>query len=88
MNADERRYNLMMEKVIRTGRQAALSAGAILRQNYLKPHRVTLKGAIDPVTETDLQSQETIIALIRQTFPDHGFLAEEERAGQGRGGQP
>ncbi len=67
----------MLEKVVQTGRQAALAAGAVLRQNYSKPHQITMKGAIDPVTESDLQSQEMIIALIRQSFPDHGILAEE-----------
>ncbi len=59
------------------GRQAALAAGAVLRQNYEKPHDITLKSAIDPVTESDLASQKTIISIIRQTFPDHGILAEE-----------
>jgi myo-inositol-1(or 4)-monophosphatase len=74
----------MMEKVTRIGRQAALAAGAVMRQNYLKPHRVTLKGVIDPVTETDYQAQEIIVAIIRQAFPDHGLLAEErEREGAG-----
>jgi myo-inositol-1(or 4)-monophosphatase len=63
------------------GRRAALAAGAVLRQNYLKPHRITMKGAIDPVTESDFQSQEIIIGAIRQAFPDHGLLAEEGRAG-------
>ncbi len=72
----------MLEKISQVGRQAALAAGAVLRLNYLKPHHVTLKGAIDPVTETDLQAQEMIIALIRRSFPDHGFLAEEESAGE------
>jgi len=67
----------MLQKVARVGRQAALAAGAVMRQNYLKPQRVTLKGAIDPVTETDYQAQETIVAIIRQAFPDHDFLAEE-----------
>ena len=72
----------MLGKVVRIGRQAALAAGAVLRQNYLKPHRVTLKGVIDPVTETDYQAQEIILAIIRQAFPDHAFLAEErEREG-------
>ena len=46
-----------------------------------------MKGAIDPVTETDFQCQEIIIGMIRQAFPDHGFLAEE-RAGEGDVGQP
>ncbi|MDP3181382.1 MAG: inositol monophosphatase family protein [Desulfobaccales bacterium] len=69
------------------GRQAALAAGEVLRRDYLKPHHITLKGAIDPVTETDLKSQETIINLIRQHFPDHGILAEEVLGeGPGTGG--
>jgi hypothetical protein len=32
----------MLEAVARIGRQAALAAGAVMRQNYLKPHQVTL----------------------------------------------
>jgi myo-inositol-1(or 4)-monophosphatase len=67
----------MMEQVVRIGRQAALAAGAVQRLSYLKPHRILLKGDIDPVTEADLRCQELIISLIRQVFPDHGFLAEE-----------
>ncbi|MEW6388517.1 MAG: inositol monophosphatase family protein, partial [Thermodesulfobacteriota bacterium] len=82
----------MMQTIIQTGRQAALAAGEIMRRNYLKPHHVTLKSAIDPVTETDLACQQTIITLIQQTFPEHGFLAEErirEDVGEGaRGHRP
>lgn len=70
-----------IDRIAAVSRQAALAAGAVLRQNYYKPHQITYKGAIDPVTETDLQSQEMITALIRQTFPDHGLLAEEKMAG-------
>jgi myo-inositol-1(or 4)-monophosphatase len=68
----------LLEKVAQTGRQAALEAGALLRRNYYQPHQITMKGAIDPVTESDFQSQEMIIALIRQTFPEHAILAEED----------
>jgi len=67
----------MLNNVAHIGRQAALTAGEVLRHDYLKPHRITLKGVIDPVTETDLKSQETIINLIRQNFPAHAILAEE-----------
>ena len=77
----------MPDKIAQIGRQAALAAGAVMRQNYPKPHEITMKGAIDPVTETDFQCQEIIIGMIRQAFPDHGFLAEE-RAGEGDVGQP
>ncbi|MBU4232225.1 MAG: inositol monophosphatase [Desulfobacterales bacterium] len=72
----------MPDKIAQIGRQAALAAGAVMRQNYHQPHEITMKGAIDPVTETDFQCQEIIIGMIRQAFPDHGFLAEE-RAGEG-----
>jgi|UniRef100_A0A7C3Z3Q6 myo-inositol-1(or 4)-monophosphatase len=72
----------MKDKIVKVGRQAALAAGAVLRLNYLKPHEVHLKGVIDPVTETDLQAQDIIVRIIRQGFPDHGFLAEESE-GQG-----
>ena len=77
----------ILDQVAETGRQSALAAGAVLRQNYYKPHQITMKGAIDPVTESDLQSQEMIIALIRQTFPEHGILAEET-LGEATGEQP
>ena len=77
----------MPDKIAQIGRQAALAAGAVMRQNYLKPHEITMKGAIDPVTETDFQCQEIIIGMIHQAFPDHGFLAEE-RVGEGGSGPP
>jgi myo-inositol-1(or 4)-monophosphatase len=73
----------MSDKIAEIGRQAALAAGAVMRQNYTKPHEITLKGAIDPVTETDFQCQELIIGMIHRAFPDHAILAEE---GAGEGG--
>jgi myo-inositol-1(or 4)-monophosphatase len=69
------------DQVRQVGRQAALAAGALLKLNYEKPHDITLKGAIDPVTESDFAAQKTIVNLIRQTFPDHGILAEERMEG-------
>ena len=77
----------MSDKIAQIGRQAALAAGAVMRQNYPKPHQITMKGAIDPVTETDFQCQEIIIGMIRRAFPDHGFLAEE-RGGEDVGQPP
>jgi myo-inositol-1(or 4)-monophosphatase len=74
-----------LDQVRKVGRQAALAAGALLKGNYEKPHDITLKSTIDPVTESDFASQKTIINLIRQAFPDHGILAEEvmEEVGEG-----
>ncbi len=75
-----------LEHIAQVGRRAALAAGFLLKLNYEKPHDITLKGAIDPVTESDLASQETIISLIGLTFPDHGILAEEEGVNADVGG--
>jgi len=78
----------MLARAAQVGRDAALAAGALLRRNYLKPHQVTLKGAIDPVTESDLKAQQLILALIFKAFPDHGILAEEKMGEGGlEGGQ-
>ncbi|MFA5111277.1 MAG: inositol monophosphatase family protein, partial [Desulfobaccales bacterium] len=75
----------MPDNIAQIGRQAALAAGAVMRLNYEQPHEITMKGAIDPVTETDYQCQDLIMAMIHRAFPDHGFLAEER---VGEGGQP
>ncbi len=75
----------MSDALLKVARQAAVAAGALLRLNFDRPHDITLKGVIDPVTESDLQSQEIIISLIRQVFPDHAFLAEEDLPGSGGG---
>lgn len=75
----------MSDALLTVARQAALAAGALLRLNFNRPHDITLKGVIDPVTESDLQSQEMIISLIRQAFPDHAILAEEDLPGFGGG---
>ncbi len=73
------------EQIRQVGRQAARAAGALLKQNYEKPHCITMKGAIDPVTESDFASQKLIVNLIHQAFPDHGILAEEVMDGVGEG---
>ncbi|MEJ5329089.1 MAG: inositol monophosphatase family protein [Desulfobaccales bacterium] len=73
----------MNDSFLKVARQAAVAAGALLRLNFDRPHDITLKGVIDPVTESDLQSQEIIISLIRQAFPDHAILAEEDLPGSG-----
>jgi len=80
----------MSDTFLRVARQAALAAGALLRLNFTRPHDVTLKGVIDPVTESDLQSQEIILSLLQRAFPEHDFLAEEDRGEKnpGPGGHP
>ena len=63
--------------VITAAGRAALSAGAILRDLYGRPHRITHKGAIDLVTEADVAAEKAIIDLLRKELPGADFLAEE-----------
>jgi myo-inositol-1(or 4)-monophosphatase len=70
----------LLEHIQRAAREAALEAGALLRRNFAQPHRITLKGRHDPVTESDFQSQHLIIQRLSQDFPEYRFLAEETGA--------
>jgi len=54
----------------------ARDAGGLLMQR-LGAAKVTNKGDIDLVTETDLASENLIIERIRSYYPQHGILAEE-----------
>ena len=59
--------------------QAAMEAGRLLRNSVGKVKSIeTKKGNVrDLVSEIDRASEATIIGIIRQRYPDHGFLAEE-----------
>ncbi len=75
----------LLQQIQQTGREAALAAGALLRQNFTQPQQVKLKGRHDPVTESDFQSQHLIIQTLTETFPDHHFLAEETGSPENQG---
>ncbi|MCF8045455.1 MAG: inositol monophosphatase [Desulfarculaceae bacterium] len=65
-------------KFTKTSENAARKAGRIHLDNLDQSVNVRAKNAsFDLVTESDLQAEKEIVALIRSEFPDHGFLAEE-----------
>ncbi|MFQ5586908.1 MAG: inositol monophosphatase family protein [Thermodesulfobacteriota bacterium] len=64
-----------------TAVRAAREAGRLLKENLGHAIRVEYKGEVDIVTEMDRRSEEIIVGLIRDAFPDHGILTEE---GEGR----
>ncbi len=57
--------------------EAAIAASHIIREALNKPRVADHKGKTDLVTETDHLSEKTIKSIIRSSFTDHGFLAEE-----------
>jgi len=61
--------------------EAAVQSGKLLKQGYSTQFEVSFKpGKHNLVTEYDLASEKQIISLIRETYPDHNFLCEEEGA--------
>ena len=63
--------------------RTALTAGAILRDRYEQPHAITMKGAIDLVTEADLASEAAILALLAEHTPGAAVMTEETAASHG-----
>ncbi|MBI4775166.1 MAG: inositol monophosphatase [Deltaproteobacteria bacterium] len=74
-----------MNSALDVARRAAQKGGDCIRKSWGRVHDVQFKGAVDLVTETDLESQRIIVAEIRGAFPDHSILAEEEGLSEERG---
>ena len=67
-----------------TAWDAANAAGQIIRENWQQPKTIDYKGAIDLVTTVDRECERKIIEMIRQNFPNHSILAEEETDVEGK----
>lgn len=62
---------------LRLAKQAAQSAGALIRNSVDKVQQVEHKSAIDLVTSIDRQSEHRIVELVRKYYPEHSIVAEE-----------
>ncbi|MDR3253566.1 MAG: inositol monophosphatase [Endomicrobium sp.] len=60
-----------------TALAAAKKGAAVLMKYYNTVLDIEYKGEIDPVTQADKNSQKAIIKVIKDVFPQHGILAEE-----------
>ena len=58
-------------------KKCALKAGEIIREGFHRTKTIEYKGMGDPVTEYDRRSEDLIVGIIRERFPDHAILAEE-----------
>jgi myo-inositol-1(or 4)-monophosphatase len=56
----------------------SVEAGELVRRKWSEPRQISEKGYRDFVTDADFASQTLITNAIRQTFPGHGFLTEED----------
>ena len=68
---------MMDEELKRIALKAVREAGAILMKYFGKAQSIDYKGEINLVTEVDRQSEEAILSIIKDSYPDHRILAEE-----------
>lgn len=66
-----------MNEFLKVAGDTAREAGAVLRQEFDRPKKISYKGEVDIVTESDRRSEEIIVARLREHFPGHGIVAEE-----------
>lgn len=76
-----------LERIKQVGIAAACKGGEVLQAHYGRLRSVRKKGAIDLVTDADVQSEAAIIGTIAEAFPDHAILAEESGDRGGHGGR-
>jgi len=65
-------------EILSCAREAAATAGKHLVNSYGKRSEVEFKGEVDLVTSRDRESQEIIYKIIKDKFPDHSILGEED----------
>jgi myo-inositol-1(or 4)-monophosphatase len=68
--------------------EAAREAGAILRTEFDRPKKISYKGEVDIVTESDKRSEAMIVERLRRYFPSHAIVAEEGSTGANSGKGP
>ncbi len=76
-----------MQPRLELASQLARRAGGLLLEAYRQPRQVKHKGAIDLLTQADLDSERLIVHGIQEAFPEDGILAEEGGAVAGKGGE-
>jgi len=67
----------MGNQFLEAATETALEAGGILLSEFDRPAKVSRKGKLDLVTEADHQSEQAIVARLRNYFPKHTILSEE-----------
>ena len=74
-----------LQQCLRVAREAALAAGAIIKQNFGSGQLgIQQKSShVDLVTETDKRCEEVIQSMLQQHFPQHKFIGEESAAANG-----
>jgi len=65
---------------LKVAERACVEAGKIALKYFRGKFNVRLKGAVDLVTDADIDCEKKIKSVIASEFPNHGFIGEEEGA--------
>lgn len=57
--------------------EVSKKAGSVLEAHYGERQKIHFKGEIDLVTDVDRESEELIMAFVRERYPSHSILTEE-----------
>lgn len=68
----------MVEEVLTFAQETAVFAGKLTQQKWLSPLTISEKGRHDLVTDADIAAQALVTQAIKERFPSHGFLTEED----------
>jgi histidinol-phosphatase len=74
---------LDLAKAMDTARRAVEAASAASLAHFGRGVRVDVKPDRTPVTQADRDAEAAILAVVREVFPEHGFLGEETGAHDG-----
>jgi len=76
-----------MHPMLNIAVRAARKAGSIINRAALGGEglKVRAKQANDFVTQVDQQAEEAIMGIVRNSYPEHGFHAEESGRTEGKG---
>ncbi len=68
----------MSSEIAKVAIEAAREAGKFLLDNFGKISEIASKGDRNLATNLDIEAEKMIIAKIKEKFPEHGILAEEQ----------
>ncbi|MBI2452271.1 inositol monophosphatase [Candidatus Pacearchaeota archaeon] len=73
-----------MSIYLQTAINSAKQAGKLILKSYSRKIEARIKDGIsfDLVTDADINSEKTIISIIKKKFPNHSFLTEEKTVKQ------
>lgn len=67
-----------MTDIAEVAKEAARRASNYLKENFNKSKIAFKSSSFDLVTNCDIESQKIIISTIKESFPEHDFLGEED----------